>query len=126
MGYRLAADAMMVAHLLYIVFVVVGGLIALRARWILWLHVPAVAWAIYVQFIGHLCPLTNWENSLRGLAGEAGYEGGFIDHYLVPLIYPPAMPVAMHLVLGTVVVVVNAAVYGWLVALARRPRQSPS
>ena len=92
MGYRLAADAMMVAHLLYIIFVVVGGLVALRVRWVLWLHVPAVAWAIYVQYFGRLCPLTNWEKGLRERAGDAGYEGGFIDHYLMPLIYPPDMP----------------------------------
>ena len=122
MGYRLAADAMMVAHLLYIIFVVVGGLVALRVRWVLWLHVPAVAWAIYVQYFGRLCPLTNWEKGLRERAGDAGYEGGFIDHYLMPLIYPPDMPAAMPLVLGTAVVVINVAIYGWLIMLARRPR----
>ena len=122
MGYRLAADAMMVAHLLYIIFVVVGGLVALRVRWVLWLHVPAVAWAIYVQYFGRLCPLTNWEKGLRERAGDAGYEGGFIDHYLMPLIYPPDMPAAMPLVLGTAVVVINVAIYGWLIVLARRPR----
>ena len=121
MGYRLAADAMMVAHLLYIIFVVVGGLVALRVRWVLWLHVPAVAWAIYVQYFGRLCPLTNWEKGLRERAGDAGYEGGFIDHYLMPLIYPPDMPAAMPLVLGTAVVVINVAIYGWLIVLARRP-----
>ena len=122
MGYRLAADAMMVAHLLYIIFVVVGGLVALRVRWVLWLHVPAVAWAIYVQYFGRLCPLTNWEKGLRERAGDAGYEGGFIDHYLMPLIYPPDMPAAMPLVLGTAVVVINVAIYGWLIVLARRRR----
>ena len=121
MGYRLAADAMMISHLLYIVFVVVGGLAAFRARWVLWLHVPAVAWAIYVQYFGRVCPLTDWEKGLRGLAGEAGYEGGFIDRYLMPVIYPTDMPVAMNLVLGTLVILVNAAVYGWLIAHIRRP-----
>ncbi len=120
MGYRLAADTMMVAHLLYIVFVVAGGLMAFRARWILWLHLPAVAWAIYVQYIGRICPLTIWEQEFRGLAGDAGYEGGFIDHYLVPIIYPPDMPVAMHLVLGTLVILVNAGVYAALIVQARR------
>ena len=122
MGYRLAADSMMVAHLLYIIFVVVGGLLAFRARWILWLHVPAVLWAIYVQCIGRLCPLTTWENRLRGLAGESGYEGGFIEHYLVPIIYPPGMPGALHFLLGAAVVVINAAVYGGLITRARRRR----
>ena len=119
MGYRLAADTMMIAHLLYIVFVIVGGFIAFRARWILWLHVPAVAWAIYVQYIGRVCPLTTWEKGLRALAGEAGYAGGFIEHYLVPIIYPPDMPVAMHIVLGTAVILINAVVYATLIARAR-------
>ena len=123
MGFRLAADAMMIAHLLYIVFVVVGGLVAARARWILYLHVPAVAWAIYMQFFGRVCPLTAWEQGLRGLAGEAGYEGGFIDHYLMPLIYPTDAPATMHLVLGALVVAINATVYAWLFARARRPRR---
>ncbi|MDE0062550.1 MAG: DUF2784 domain-containing protein [Gammaproteobacteria bacterium] len=120
MGYRLAADTMMVAHLLYIVFVVVGGLIAFRARWILWLHIPAVAWAIYVQYIGRVCPLTTWEKEFRDLAGDAGYDGGFIDHYIIPIIYPPDMTIAMHLVLGTLVILVNGGVYAALIAQARR------
>ena len=122
MGYRLAADSMMVAHLLYIAFVIVGGLLAFRARWILWLHVPAVAWAIYVQYIGRVCPLTTWENQLRGLAGGAGYEGGFIDHYLIPIIYPPGITSGVHLVLGTLVIVFNAGVYSRLITHARRSR----
>ena len=123
MGYRLAADGMMIAHLLYIIFVVVGGLLVVRARWLLWLHVPAVAWAIYVQFVGRACPLTSWEKGLRDLAGESGYDGGFIDHYLMPVIYPDDMPVAMNMVLGTAVVLVNAAVYAKLLAGARKARQ---
>ena len=120
MGHRLAADAMMVAHLLYILFVVVGGLLAFRARWVLWLHVPAVAWAVYVQYAGRVCPLTAWENAFRSLAGGAGYPGGFVEHYIAPVIYPPAMPMAMHLILGTLVVLINGAFYGALIAKARR------
>ena len=120
MGYRLAADAMVTAHLLYIVFVVVGGFIAFRARWILWLHVPAVLWAIYVQYVGRVCPLTAWEKEFRARAGDAGYEGGFIDHYIVPIVYPPDMPVAMHLVLGTLVILINGGVYAALFVRARR------
>ncbi len=115
MVYRLAADAMMTAHFMYIVFVVVGGFVALRLRWMPWLHVPAVAWAVYVQFAGRFCPLTVWEQRLRGLAGEAGYQGGFIDHYLMPVIYPADMTVGTHLVLGAAVIVINAVAYGWLI-----------
>lgn len=126
MGYRLAADTMMIAHLLYIVFVIVGGFLAFRARRVLWLHVPAVLWAIYVQYVGRVCPLTTWEKGFRDLAGEAGYEGGFVEHYIVPIIYPPDMPVAMHLVLGTLVILINAGVYAALIAHARRGRALPS
>ena len=122
MGFRLAADTMVTVHLLYIVFVVVGGFIAFRARWILWLHGPAVVWAIYVQYIGRICPLTIWEQEFRDLAGDAGYEGGFIDHYIVPIVYPPDMPVAMHLVLGTLVVLINGGVYLALIVRSRRAR----
>ncbi len=123
MGYRLAADSMIVAHFAYIVFVVVGGLIAFRARWVLWLHVPAVAWAIYVQYLGRLCPLTAWENRFRDLAGDAGYQGGFIEHYLIPIVYPPGISMEWHLVLGTAVVLINGAVYAGLIAQARNTRR---
>ena len=115
---------MMTAHLLYIVFVVVGGFMALRWRSILWLHVPAVVWAVYVQFFGRICPLTVWEQRLRGLAGEAGYDGGFIDNYLMPIIYPADLSVGLHWVLGSLVIAVNAAAYGWVFATRRRWRQA--
>ncbi len=111
MTFRIAADAMMTAHLLYIVFVLVGGFVAIRWRWILWLHMPAAAWAIYVQFFGQICPLTIWEQRLRDLAGQAGYAGGFIDYYLMPIIYPANLTMGVHWVLGTTVLLVNAAAY---------------
>jgi len=89
MLYRLLADALVAFHFAFIVFVVAGGALALvRLGWAI-VHLPSVAWAAWTEFTGTICPLTPWEQSLRRAAGDAGYSGGFIDHYLVPIIFPP-------------------------------------
>jgi hypothetical protein len=119
-----AADAVLLLHLLFIVFALLGA--ALLWRWprIIWLHLPAVLWGAYVEFSGSLCPLTPLENRLRRAAGEQGYSSGFVEHYLLPLIYPEGLSRDMQAWLGAVVVVVNLLLYGlWL---ARRRRQRPS
>ena len=85
---RFAADAVLVGHLLFIAFVLLGALLALRWRWMAWLHVPALAWAVFVEVTGRVCPLTPLENALRIRAGEAGYAGGFVEHYLLGIVYP--------------------------------------
>lgn len=87
MLWRMAADALVVVHLSFILFVLLGGLLLLRWPRLLWLHLPAVTWGIVVECLHLGCPLTPWENQLRRMAGQAGYEGGFIEHYLIPLIY---------------------------------------
>ena len=84
------------------------------------MHLPAAAWGVYIELSGGLCPLTPLENRLRIAAGEAGYAGGFIEHYLIPLIYPAGLTPAIQLWLGAIVVLVNAAVYAWLVGRWRR------
>lgn len=86
--YRVLADAVVVAHFGFLVFVVVGGFLALRWPWVLWLHLPAVAWAIVIVVHGALCPLTYLENELRARAGEASLQGGFIDTYVEGVVYP--------------------------------------
>ncbi len=109
------ADAVLMLHLLFIGFVVFGA--ALLWRWprVVWLHLPAALWGAYVELSGALCPLTPLENRLRAAAGEAGYDGGFIAHYLLPLIYPEALTREVQLLLGAGVVLVNAALYAlWL------------
>jgi len=111
---RIAADAVLIVHLAFIVFVVAGGLLALRWRWAPCVHVPAALWGGYVELAGRICPLTWMENSLRRRAGEAGYAESFIDHYLVAIIYPEGLTPEMQAGLGVAVVVVNAAVYGWV------------
>ncbi|MGE8501316.1 MAG: DUF2784 domain-containing protein [Pseudomonas sp.] len=114
MGWRLAADALVVIHLGFILFVLFGGLLLLRWPRLLWLHLPAVAWGATVEFFHLLCPLTPWENQLRRAAGDAGYEGGFIEHYLIPLIYPAGLTPQIQLWLGGVVVLINVTVYACL------------
>jgi hypothetical protein len=111
MSSRLLADAVVAFHFVFIVFVVGGGLLVLSRPWWAALHLPAVAWAAWTEFTGTVCPLTPWEQALRRAAGDAGYAGGFIEHYLIPVIYPPALTPRVQLALGTFVLLVNAAIY---------------
>jgi hypothetical protein len=111
MSPRLLADALVGAHLAFIAFVCGGGLLVLwRRAWAV-LHLPAVAWAAWIEFTGTICPLTPWEQALRREAGEAGYAGGFIEHYVVPLVYPPGLTPALQVALGIAVLALNGVVY---------------
>ncbi|KPW28930.1 Uncharacterized protein ALO59_01955 [Pseudomonas amygdali pv. mellea] len=114
MFYRVAADAVVAFHLLFIVFVLFGGLLVVSRPWLALLHVPAVAWGAAVEFLHLYCPLTPLENTLRRAAGEQGYDGGFVEHYLIPLIYPAGLTPGIQLWLGGIVLLVNVSVYGLL------------
>jgi Protein of Unknown function (DUF2784) len=120
---RLAADAVVLFHLGFILFVVLGGLLALRWRKVVWVHVPAAVWGAFIEFSGWICPLTPLENWLRAAAGSPGFSGGFIDHYVMPVVYPAGLTRGLQVVLGAAVAAVNAGVYG--VLLVRRLRQTP-
>ncbi|MFC1605710.1 DUF2784 domain-containing protein [Pseudomonadota bacterium] len=111
----LAADTLVVVHLAFVLFVVLGGLLVYRwPRWA-WLHVPAFAWGALIEFNNWVCPLTPLEQRLRLAAGEGGYGGGFSEHYLLPLIYPEGLTREIQLALGLFVLAINALVYGiWL------------
>ncbi len=111
MIFRALADLVLALHLAFIVFVLLGGLLALRWRWAPLVHLPAALWGVLVQLSGRLCPLTPLENALRGAAGEAGYTGGFIEHYVVPTIYPVALSPRVGLLLASLVVLANALAY---------------
>jgi hypothetical protein len=114
------ADAVLVLHLLFIAFVVAGA--ALLWRWprLAWLHLPAALWGAYAELSGTICPLTPLENRLRALAGEAGYAQGFIEHYLLALIYPAALTREVQFALGGAVLLLNLLLYAlWL--RSRRP-----
>jgi hypothetical protein len=119
MSYRLVADIVLTAHLAFVLFVVGGGLLALRRPGFAWLHVPAVVWAAWVELSGRICPLTPLEVALRRGAGEAGYGGDFVEHYLVALIYPAGLTREVQILIGIAVLLVNLAIY---IALWRRSR----
>jgi hypothetical protein len=118
--YAWLADLVIGVHFLFIVFAVAGGALALRWRWMPWLHLPSLAWGATVEFTGWICPLTPLENALRRAAGASTYTQGFVEHYLVPLIYPAGLTREWQWVLGGLLLVINAAVY----ALVWRRRRS--
>jgi uncharacterized membrane protein len=119
MLHRIAADAILVLHFAFVLFVLLGGLVVLRSPRLAWLHLPAVGWAAFVEFTGRICPLTPLENVLRRSAGETGYAGDFVQHYLVALLYPEGLTRATQLLFALLVVVLNLVFYG---ALLRRVR----
>lgn len=121
MLFRLLADGVLVLHLAFLLFVVLGGLLALRWRAAPWLHLPAAAWGIYTEFAGVVCPLTPLENRLRRLGGEAGYGGGFIEHYLTGTLYPAALTRELQWGLGLLALAINLLVY-WRVLARLRTR----
>lgn len=122
MTAHVAADTVLVAHLLFIAFQVLGGfLVVWRARWA-WGHLPALAWAVWIEASHGPCPLTPLENSLRRAAGENGYAGGFIDRYLTPLIYPPGLTPAVQVWLAIALVSGNGMLYVWSALRHRQAR----
>jgi len=112
------ADTVVVLHIAFVLFVVLGGLLAIRWKGLVWLHVPAAVWGVLIEYSGWICPLTPVENALRERAGEAAYSGDFIAHYAFPLLYPEHLTRAAQVVLGTAALLLNAVVY-WRVLRAR-------
>jgi len=123
MLYAVLADIVVLVHAAFVLFVVCGGLLVLRWRRAAWLHLPAAAWGALVEAAGWICPLTPLENRLRLLAGQETYATDFIDHYLMPVLYPAALTREGQMVLGLAVLVVNGAVYAWV---WRRWKRAPS
>ena len=122
MFYTLTADAIVLLHMAFVIFVVAGGLLVFRWRRVALLHLPAVVWAVLLEFRGWLCPLTPLELKLRASGGQAGYGGGFIEHYILPVLYPDELDKVMQIEIGSLVIVVNIAVYGWLLWRIKNPR----
>ncbi|WP_338525143.1 DUF2784 domain-containing protein [Pseudomonas batumici] len=121
MFYRIAADGLVSFHLLFILFVLFGGLLVLKWRRLIWLHLPAATWGVAVEVFHLECPLTRWENLFRQAAGQGGYGEGFIEHYLIPLIYPAGLTPTIQLGLGALVLLLNLTVYLHLFK-TRRPK----
>jgi hypothetical protein len=114
------ANAVSVVHLAFVLFVVLGGLLVLKWPRLAWLHVPAAVWGVLIEYAGWICPLTPLENSLRARGGEAGYSGGFIEHYVQPVLYPAGLTRGTQIVLGSLALLVNLTAYG--VVVARKSR----
>ncbi len=114
MLYRVLADAVLLVHLGFILFVVFGALLVLRWPRLLPVHLAAAAWGIGIELLGAICPLTHVENRMRQLAGESGFSGGFVDHYLLPLIYPGEMTRGLQYGLAAGVLIVNVVLYAWI------------
>ena len=110
----MAADLVALTHFAFVLFVVFGAFLAVRWRHVLWLHLPCAAWGAWIELTGGICPLTPLENELRLRAGGSGYEGGFVDHYLMPILYPVGLTRPVQIALGTAVIVVNVAIYSWI------------
>lgn len=123
MYFRFAADGVLLLHLAFILFAVLGGALALRWRWMPLVHLPAAAWAFFVELSGRTCPLTYLENDFRIKAGQSGYTESFVEHYLLDVIYPAGLTREVQLVLAAIVVVVNIAIY---LGLALRRATPPS
>ena len=125
MIYRLAADAVLVLHFGFVVFVVFGGLIVWKYPLAAWAHIPAALWGIGIEIIGAVCPLTYLEVALRQQAGELGYETGFIEHYVAPILYPQGLTRAVQLMLAAAVIVINSLIYGIVVRTKHKQESRP-
>lgn len=121
---RFLADVVVVVHLAFVAFVLFGGLFALRWPNVAWVHLPCAAWGAAIEVGGWTCPLTPLENALRRRGGEAGYTGAFVDHYILPVLYP-LQPRSVFWALAAVVVVVNAVVYAAVLVRRRRRARTP-
>ena len=117
MLYSVLANVTVFIHFLFLVFVVTGALLILKWRWVIFLHIPAALWGALIMFKGWICPLTPLEIRLRRAAGEAGYDEGFIEYYILPLIYPDILTRDLQICLGLGVVLVNFIIYGVVVLL---------
>jgi hypothetical protein len=118
--YRVLADLVLVIHFAFVLFVVLGGMLVLRWTRVAWVHIPAAVWGVLIEYTGWICPLTPLENSLRLRGGEMGYSGGFVEHYILPTLYPAGLTRSTQAVLGSVVLLLNLAAYALVVTRSRR------
>jgi hypothetical protein len=117
--FRLAADGVLLLHLAFILFVLLGAALSIRWRWVPFVHLPAAAWGFFVELTGRICPLTYIENDLRIKAGQSGYTQSFIEHYILGVIYPSGLTRDVQFMLAGIVVVLNIAIYAWLLSRRR-------
>ena len=123
MIYRYAAEAVLLLHLAFIVFAVLGGLLIVWWRAVLFLHLPALVWGVFVELTGRICPLTSLENTLRIKAGTAVYSESFVEHYLLGVIYPDGLTREIQYFLGALVAIINFIIYLWLFYYLRQGKR---
>jgi len=121
---RLAADLLVIIHLIFIIFVVTGGFLVLKWRRMLYLHIPAAVWGAFIEFQGWICPLTPLEQHLRQAGGQSVYSGGFVEHYVESIVYPAGLTREMQIFFGIVVIAINLMTYGWLLIGLQRDKGS--
>jgi hypothetical protein len=117
--YGNLATLVVLAHFAFILFVMFGGVLALRWRWVPWAHIPCFLWGAGIEVVGGICPLTPLENRLRQAAGDSQYAGTFIEHYILPVMYPAGLTRTVQLVLAVGLVVLNVAIYAWVIRRRR-------
>ncbi|HSF24461.1 MAG TPA: DUF2784 domain-containing protein [Blastocatellia bacterium] len=115
MLYRIAADLVVATHFAFVLYVVLGGVFALKWKRSAWVHIPAAVWGVVIEFAGWVCPLTPLENWLREKGGAPGYSGSFVEHYLEPLLYPAALTRGLQIAFGVFALIVNFGVYGYVI-----------
>src|SRR3989442_7925749 len=121
MLHRLLADGVVLLHVAFVTFVVLGGFLVWRWRWVALVHVPCALWGIAIEYGGWICPLTPLENALRARAGLEGYRGGFVEHYVIPALYPAGLARPTQAVLGTLVLAGKPVAYRAVL----RPERTP-
>jgi len=117
---KILADIVLLLHFAFVLFAVLGGISVFYRRSLAWLHLPVVLWSAVINLAGWICPLTPLENYFRAQAGQSGYEGGFIQHYIEPLVYPGGMPRNFELIAGISILVGNGLVYAVILLYWRR------
>ncbi len=122
MIYRIAADCILLLHLAFTLYTVLGGFLVLRRPSLLWVHLPTVLWGVVIEWADWVCPLTPLENFLRERSGEAGYAGGFIEHYVALILYPENLTIELRYLLGVGLVAANLIIYGYVFLKRRHPR----
>jgi len=120
MPYGILADIVVLIHLVFVLFALFGAVLIIWWRWVIWLHLPSVFWAIWIELTGRICPLTPLENWLRSRGGQGGYRGDFVEYYLMPVLYPVGLTRHIQILLGILVIIINVALYGYIFFQYRR------
>lgn len=118
MFYRIAADAVVLTHFAFVLFVALGGFLVVRWNGLAWVHLPIAIYGTLIEFIGFVCPLTPLENALRRSGGEAGYDNSFVEQYIMRILYPDGLTRRVEITLGIAVIVLNVIAYA--IALRKR------